>query len=65
MSIQPQGEELRKAVKWVSEQLQDDPQKGFVKILEEAGIRFDLSPLDEAFLQRFYHEKRFGPADEK
>ena len=43
--IFPEGENLRKAVKWIS------GQGGFnLKVVEEACIRFDLSPADENFL---------------
>ncbi len=60
MSIQPQGEEVRKAVKWVSEQIEYEPQKPLAKVLEQAGLRFDLSPLEMEFLQRFYKEGTEG-----
>ena len=56
MSIQPQGEEIRRAVKWVAEQVEYEPQKDLARILEEAGMRFDLSPLEMEFLQRFYSQ---------
>jgi len=43
--ILPEGENLRKAVRWIS------GQGGFsLKIVEEACVRFDLSPADENFL---------------
>jgi hypothetical protein len=60
MSIQPQGEEVRRAVKWVAEQIEYEPQKKLAGILEEAGLRFDLSPLEMEFLQRFYREGTEG-----
>jgi len=60
MSIQPQGEEVRRAVKWVAEQIEYEPQKKLAGILEEAGLRFDLSPLEMEFLQRFYKEGTEG-----
>ncbi|MDH3976277.1 MAG: hypothetical protein OEV42_18580 [Deltaproteobacteria bacterium] len=43
--ILPEGENLRKAVKWIS------GQGGFsLKTVEAACVRFDLSPADENFL---------------
>jgi hypothetical protein len=54
MSIQPEGEEIRKAVKWVSEQRKFKPGKDLHQIIEEACIKFDLSPKEAEFLQRFY-----------
>ena len=53
MSIQPQGEEIRKAVKWVSDQRKFKPGKDLNKIIEEACIRFNLSPKEAEFLERF------------
>ena len=53
MSIQPEGEDLRKAVKWVSEERKFNPDKTLQKIIEEACIKFNLSPKDGDFLARF------------
>ena len=57
MSIQPEGEELRKAVKWISEERKYNPAKEISKLIEEAGLKFDLSPKDEDFLLRKLLEK--------
>jgi hypothetical protein len=57
MSIQPQGEDLRKAVKWISEERISDQKKGLDKLIEEACIRFNLSPKDSEFLRRFVMEQ--------
>jgi len=57
--IVPKGEALRRAVRWLGEQ----PEWNLF-VVEEAARRFDLSPLDEAFLLReFAHRspKRDGP----
>ncbi|QTA88537.1 hypothetical protein [Desulfonema magnum] len=56
MSIQPQGEEIRKAVKWISEERKFNSEKEIKKVLEEACIKFDLSPKDADFLRRFVIE---------
>ncbi len=52
MSIQPKGEDLRRAVKWVSEERKYDPEKEQKTLIEEACVKFDLSPLDADFLLR-------------
>jgi hypothetical protein len=52
MSIQPTGEDLRKAVKWVSDERKYNPEKELKAVIEEACVKFDLSPLDEDFLLR-------------
>ncbi len=52
MSIQPKGEDLRRAVKWVSEERKYNPEKELKALIEEACTKFDLSPLDADFLLR-------------
>ena len=58
MSIQPEGEELRRAVKWISEERQENPQQNINRLIEAACVKFDLSPKDEEFLFRFCKEKK-------
>jgi len=52
MGIQPTGEDLRKAVKWVSAERKYNPGKELKAVIQEACVKFDLSPLDEDFLRR-------------
>lgn len=49
-TIQPKGEDLRKAVKWISEVRQDEPDKKISKLIEEACVKYNLSPMDAEFL---------------
>ncbi len=58
MSIQPKGEDLRRAVKWVSEERKYNPEKEQKALIEEACVKFDLSPLDADFLLRKLLEQR-------
>lgn len=51
-SILPEKENLRRAVRWISEQ-----GTFTLKVVEEASVRFDLSPLDEAFLLRHFTQQ--------
>jgi hypothetical protein len=53
----PQGEDLKKAVKWISEERQSSPSRKLAKLVEEASVKFDLSPADGEFLFRFFKEK--------
>ena len=53
MSIIPQGEDIRKAIKWLSEMRQEEPQTDPVKLVEQACLKFNLSPLDAEYLSRF------------
>jgi hypothetical protein len=57
MSIQPEGEDLRKAVKWIANVIQDNNQKPVMKLIEEAALKFDLAPKDQEFLIRTYIKK--------
>ena len=57
MSIQPMGEDLRRAVKWVSEERKYNPEKEEKAIVQEACTKFDLSPKDAEFLLRHLLEK--------
>jgi hypothetical protein len=57
MSIQPESEELRKAVRWVSEERRYSPEKPLKTLIEAACLKFDLSPTDADFLDRFVKEK--------
>ena len=56
MSILPEGEELRKAVTWISEERQTDPEASLPKLIQSASMKFDLSPKDAEFLAQFYKE---------
>ncbi|MDR3555446.1 MAG: hypothetical protein P4L55_11875 [Syntrophobacteraceae bacterium] len=53
-TVMPEGEALRKAVKWISAEIGEHPDKSIPKLVNEAVARFDLSPLDTEFLMSFY-----------
>jgi hypothetical protein len=57
-TIIPQGEDLRKAVKWISEERQSSASKKLAKLVEEASVKFDLSPADGEFLFKFFKEQK-------
>ena len=57
MSILPEGEQLRKAVRWISEEREFRENAVLSKLIEEASIKFDLSPADADFLMRFFTEE--------
>jgi hypothetical protein len=56
MSVMPEGENVRKAVKWISDKKQYEPEDcgPIMTMIEQAAKRFDLSPKDEEFLIRFF-----------
>jgi hypothetical protein len=53
-TVMPEGEALRKAVKWISAQIGENPDQSVQKLVNEAVTRFDLSPKDSDFLISFY-----------
>jgi len=52
MNIQPDGENLRKAVTWVLEEKKFNSEKPLKELINGACLRFDLSPKDAEFLLR-------------
>jgi len=46
----PHGEMLRQAIRWISARREEDPKIPSVKLIQEAALRFDLSPPEEQFL---------------
>ena len=53
----PEGEDLRRAVKWVSANIQENPDQSLNKLVHEAIFKFDISPKDAEFMQRFYRKE--------
>lgn len=53
MSIQPEGEKLRNAVRMISEKRKENPEADPAKLVDEVSFQFDLSPKDTEFLLRF------------
>ena len=53
-SIMPESHELKKAVKWISEQLKEDENQSKQGLINEAISRFDLNPKQSMFLLSFY-----------
>ena len=55
-TIMPQSELLRKAVKYVSDEQKDNPGKKLFAIIDDASMRFNLSPIDGEALRRIFTE---------
>jgi hypothetical protein len=56
--VMPEGEDLRKAVKWISYQLEDGSGKSVNKLIEQAVFSFDLSPKDAEYLMSFFKGRK-------
>jgi len=56
-----QHEELvRRALKYISERKQGCPELSFDTLLDEASLRFDLTPRDQEALERMYRTEAGG-----
>ena len=58
MSIQPEGENLRKAVKWIVEEKKAGSSKSRQQLIEEACLNFNLTPAEAEFLSRSYKDPK-------
>ena len=50
----PESEQLKRAVRWISEQLKEDEKLSKQKLINEAISRFDLNPKQSMYLLSFY-----------
>lgn len=55
--LQPTGENIKKALCWVSELLKSNPEKKRKDVFQQAEIRFDLSPKECEFLNKHFADK--------
>jgi hypothetical protein len=56
-TIMPTNQQLKQAVKWISEQLKDNESKSAISLVNEAILRFDLDPKQSEYLLNFYRKK--------
>ena len=45
--IEPEGDAVRKALRWIGEQRKDRPGLHLADLVSEAGKRFDLTPMEQ------------------
>jgi hypothetical protein len=57
MSIQPEGENLRQAVKWISAERRDHPGMPMYKLIEAACLKFNLTPGDATALEKLLKDE--------
>jgi hypothetical protein len=55
-NIQPKGEKVRQTVRWISEERKGDEKKAVSRLIQDASLKFNLSPKEEEFLVGFYKE---------
>ena len=57
------GENLRKAIRWLSSARQSRPEESLAKLVDEAAFRFDLSPSEQETLLRTFTSGNPPPAE--
>jgi hypothetical protein len=62
-TVLPHGESLRRAIAWISERRELAPDQPALPLVEEACLRFDLSPNEEEWLLHMLTKKTPAPND--
>jgi hypothetical protein len=57
-NIMPEGENIKKAIKWISSNLEEKDNQPLPKLIEKATFKFDLSPKDADFLTGFFGKRK-------
>lgn len=61
-TVMPEGDAIRKAVKWISAHIEEKTSIQLKELVQEAVLRFDLSPKEAEFLQEFYRKSKTQPS---
>jgi hypothetical protein len=57
-TVMPEGENIQKAIKWISDSLEDSTTQPLHMLIEKAVFKFDLSPKDTEFLMGFFRNHK-------
>lgn len=49
---------LRQALAWINQHLENEPNTDVIKLIDEAGVKFNLTPLNADFLIRNFQQVR-------
>jgi len=52
--LQPKGEKLRQAVRWIAATRLEDESRSLSQLIQQASFKYNLSPKEEVFLVSFY-----------
>ena len=55
-TIQPEGENLRKAVQWIAEEEKAGSTQTRQQLMEAAGLKFNLNPMEAEYLARSFKD---------
>jgi hypothetical protein len=61
----PEGGAVRKAIQWVSKMREEGVKESLAILVEQASVRFNLSPKDGEFLNRFFTEQQAAESKKK
>jgi hypothetical protein len=61
-TIMPQGEMMRRAVKWIDER-RSETGEPVAALIDKAAMNFNLSPKDANFLNNFFKEREGDPRE--
>lgn len=53
-TVIPEGENIKRAIKWVSINIEEDGNQPVKQLVQKAIFKFDLSPKDADFLAGFF-----------
>ena len=48
--LTPEGDALRRALRWLDDRVKEEPKVERSRLVGDAAVRFDLSPVEEEFL---------------
>ena len=52
----PEGENVKKAVKWISANIEENKTQSMQQLIEKSVFKFDLSPNETEFLFGLFHQ---------
>jgi len=64
-TVMPEGGAVRRAVQWVSKMREGGAKDSLAILVEQASVRFNLSPKDSEFVTRFFNEQQAAESKKK
>jgi hypothetical protein len=58
MTAIPEGENIQKAIKWISVNFEENQSQSVQPLIDKAVFKFDLSPKDTEFLISFFRNHK-------
>ena len=57
MTIQPKGDAIRKAVRWISDERQHGEATNLNRLVDQAAVKFNLNPMEVEYLLRLVKDE--------